>query len=654
MFANADLRADASTRERQAHVDQRLRQNVMRYYLFSMAVGLIVVYTPLGEGFDRRRITILIPLVLAAMALAHWFPWARFSRNSFVISTTLAMVLVGALVGWTGGWYSPFPVLAFYAVVFAALFFHTRYAIFIALVSIVVWLAPLFFAAPPPDGWAGVLRLVLVVATTTLGITQLAQTMKSELRNLHDVVAARRAFDEQLRHQAFHDALTGLPNRAKLNEQIDQAIARVAGTEDRLALLFLDLDRFKVVNDSLGHEAGDLLLTEVAHRLTRCLRPQDTLARLGGDEFVVLLDKECDDTVAIGIANRILAAMHPPIILGVHELFINASIGIAIERRAEVIPSDLLRNADIALYQAKHAGRGRYALFDPAMNRAAAERLELETALRRAIQQDQFAEFAIEYQPIVELSSGRITAAEALIRWHSPEHGPIPPAVFIPLAEELGLILPLGRWILHQSCAAGSSWQQQFPDLPRLTLHVNLSVRQFLQPDLVEMIAHILAATNFPPTALAIEITESVLMTDTEAASVKIRALQELGVALAIDDFGTGYSSLAYLRRLSASVLKIDKTFTAGIVEDTRNLSITKSVITLGQALGLEVVAEGIESFEEYILLRDLGCTHGQGYHFARPLREQDFVAYLRNQELASPERRSDPLFAATGARTTR
>lgn len=430
-------------------------------------------------------------------------------------------------------------------------------------------------------------------------------------------ITERRALEEQLEHQAFHDSLTGLPNRALFLDRLEHALARVARKKDAVAVLFLDLDNFKVINDSLGHEAGDQLLMEVSERLLYSLRPEDTVARLGGDEFTILLEDLSDARGAIHIADRITEELQIPFKIKNREVFVTTSIGIAISTSGEDLPDDLLRDADTAMYQAKSKGKARYKVFDAAMNARAMQRLELEYDLRQALNRD---EFTVYYQPKVELVSGRIAAFEALVRWEHPERGLVLPNDFIPLAEETGLIIPLGRWILEEACRQAREWQEQYPEYSSVTMCVNLSERQLQYHKLSQEVAQALRDTGLDPATLDLEITESVLMGDVSANIPVFQELKSLGVKLAIDDFGTGYSSLAHLKRFPVDYLKIDRSFVSGLGKDPKDAAIVTAIVTLAHTLGLEVVAEGIETAEQLKFLRDIGCDLGQGYYFARPL----------------------------------
>jgi diguanylate cyclase (GGDEF)-like protein/PAS domain S-box-containing protein len=442
-------------------------------------------------------------------------------------------------------------------------------------------------------------------------------------------ISERKTYEAQLRHQAFHDALTGLPNRALLLDRLDHAFTRATRRHENLAVLFLDLDRFKMINDSLGHAAGDQLLVQVAQRLRRRVRAEDTLARLGGDEFTLLREGLADSGEAVRVAERLAAALRDPFTIVGQEVFVTASIGIALNTPDHSTADDVLRDADSAMYRAKAGGKARYELVDPNMNAAAHARLALEMDLRRAIGPGACAEFVLQYQPIVDLASGQIAAVEALVRWQHPTHGLVPPATFIPLAEETGLILPLGRWILQRACQQARAWQLTATGPQPCTVHVNLSARQFLQGDVAADVAAALTATGLSPFCLTLEITESVLMADASVTQAKLRALTVLGVQLAIDDFGTGYSSLAYLKHFAVDTLKIDQTFVAGLGSDAEDTAIVAAVVTLARALGLTVVAEGVTTAAQRDQLRALGCMLGQGFYFAVPFSADQLTAWL-------------------------
>ncbi|MEA5604012.1 EAL domain-containing protein [Nostoc sp. UHCC 0252] len=434
----------------------------------------------------------------------------------------------------------------------------------------------------------------------------------------HDITERKRA-EEQLLHNAFHDALTGLPNRAFFMERLKQTLQRAKGQENYLfAVIFLDLDRFKVINDSLGHLKGDQFLLAIANKLQVCIRSKDTAARLGGDEFTILVDEIQNLSDAIKVAEQIQQELKLPLELDGQEVFTTASIGIALSSTVDYDqPENLLRDADTAMYRAKVLGKARYELFNPEMYTNVLARLQLENDLRRAIERH---EFQVYYQPIVSLTTGRILGFEALLRWQHPERGLICPTNFIPLAEETGLIIEIGYWALHEACRQMQTWRvsHQINSLEKIS--VNLSVKQFSQPDLIEQIGKILHSTGLNPGSLMLEITETVIMENGDETNAALLELRKMGIGLSIDDFGTGYSSLSRLHSFPISVLKIDRSFVSPIDANGKNLEIVETIITLAHKIGVDVTAEGIETKEQLEFLKKLNCKCGQGYLFSHPL----------------------------------
>ncbi len=436
----------------------------------------------------------------------------------------------------------------------------------------------------------------------------------------------RKALEERLKHQAFHDSLTGLPNRALFTDRLQHALSRIERYGEHVAVLFLDLDNFKSINDSLGHEAGDQLLVTVARRLEECVRPEDTVARLGGDEFIILLQNARSVGDATLVAERIIEELQAPILLGGEEVFTTTSIGIASSSSYQEEPEDLVSNADAAMYQAKKWGKAHYEVFDPSMYLHALERLKLENELKRAVERE---EFVIHYQPKVLLETGRVVGVEALVRWEHSERGLVPPDEFIPLAEETGLIVPIGHLVLDEACRQTRAWQEQHTGASSLQVCVNLSMRQFQHPRLSQEIIQILQKTQMDLSKLTLEITESIAMEAGESACARLLELRELGVQLSIDDFGTGYSSLAYLKRLPVDELKIDKFFVGGLGEDREDTVLVSAIIELAHALDLRVVAEGVETAEQLEQLRNLGCDVAQGNLFMKPLTSEEMSTLM-------------------------
>ena len=446
-------------------------------------------------------------------------------------------------------------------------------------------------------------------------------------------ITDRKLAERRLLHDAFHDALTGLSNRALFIDRLKLALARHKRLgADHFAVLFLDLDRFKVINDSLGHAIGDQLLVGIARRLETCLRPGDTVARLGGDEFTILLEDVTDAREVTAIAKRIQKELALPFNLGGHEVFTTASIGIAPSTTGYERPDDILRDADTAMYRAKSLGKSRYEIFDREMHTRAVNLLHLETDLRRALDR---REFTVYYQPIVALETGAVQGFEALLRWRHPVHGFIAPDEFIPVAEETGLILPVGRWALEEACRQMREWQSQFPRADEMYVSVNLSGRQFANPKLSEQIREALKTTGLKPESLKLEITESVVMENIEKTIEMLRQLRALGVESSIDDFGTGYSSLSYLHHFPSTTLKVDRSFISRMGGSDKDGEIVRTILLLARNLGMRVVAEGVETEAQLAQLQALSCDYGQGYLFSKAVNA---AAIGRLLSEASPE----------------
>ena len=456
-------------------------------------------------------------------------------------------------------------------------------------------------------------------------------------------VTAQKELQAQLQHNAFHDGLTGLANRALFADRLEHALARTDRIAAPVAVLFVDLDDFKAVNDGSGHLAGDELLVAVAERLRQVLRPGDTIARLGGDEFAVLIEDASEPGRPEVAARRLLAALADPFALpGEAEgtgVRITASIGIALGAAGQHDAAELLRHADVAMYAAKAAGKGRSAAFEPEMDSAIIGQLQMKAELAQAVER---GEFTVYYQPTVDLADGRMAGVEALVRWQHPERGLVPPLDFIPLAEQTGLIVPIGRHVLREACRQMRAWHARYPTAPPMTVSVNLSARELDEPGLVAAVRSALDDTGLDPAHLVLEITESLLLVDLPGTVAKLTALRTLGVRLAVDDFGTGYSSLAYLENLPVDILKIDKSFVDRIGEapaESSGLAVTpqqpvmvSAISQLGHALNLELVAEGIEQRQQVSALRGLACHFGQGYYFAKPLTPDALTDLLERQ----------------------
>lgn len=448
-------------------------------------------------------------------------------------------------------------------------------------------------------------------------LSDIAAVLSSELE-LRTDLSLRRQTQEHLLYSTLHDALTGLPNRSLFTERLRHAMRRAARHPDDLfAVLFLDLDRFKDVNDNLGHFAGDELLRAVARRLEACIRPEDTVARLSGDEFAILLESITETSDAGRVAQRIEEALSFAINLAGAEVTTSASMGIVTSSMSHDQPEQVLRSADMAMYRAKAAGRARYEMFDRAMHTDALERLQLETDLRRAVED---GEFVLHYQPIVSLRSGRVTGLEALIRWQHPQRGLVHPGDFINVAEETGLIIPIGKWVLFEACTQIVQWQRRHPRSAPLTIGVNLSVKQFSQPDLIDQIRTALDNTGALASSLRLEITEAAIIDKGRAAVAILAKIRELGAQVYLDDFGTGYSSLSYLHGLPIDAIKIDREFVSTMDTDDKHLRLVRTILTLAEIVNVRAEAEGISSAEQLRELRSLNCEQGQGYLFSAPI----------------------------------
>jgi diguanylate cyclase (GGDEF)-like protein len=428
-------------------------------------------------------------------------------------------------------------------------------------------------------------------------------------------ITARKEQEAHIQYLAYHDALTGLPNRALVMNRLDHALAQAHRHQEMLAVLFLDLDRFKTINDTLGHPAGDSLLQQVAVCLAETLREEDTVGRVGGDEFLILLPGLTAPEDAAHVADKILESLSLPFKVAAYKLHVRASIGISVHPRDADNAETLVKYADTALYLAKEQGRNTFRFFSPELDASVRARLHLENDLRSAIDKNQLS---LLYQPLMDLDSGQCTGAEALLRWQHPELGPVSPDDFIPVAEETGLIIPIGEWVLRCACLQARTWQDAGRENFRVS--VNLSRRQLEQADLAASLEQILRETGCPPQLLELEITESSTMNDPEQAIVRLQALNEMGIGLALDDYGTGYSSLAYLKRFPLNRLKIDRSFVEGIPEDSDDIAIVQTTIVLARQLRLKVVAEGVETQAQRAFLEAFGCDEIQGYLFAKPM----------------------------------
>lgn len=458
-------------------------------------------------------------------------------------------------------------------------------------------------------------------------VKQRTGELEKTLQNLQQEINSRQKLQSQLLDMALHDSLTGLPNRVLFIRRLKNALNRAKEQSSyQFALLFLDCDRFKVINDSLGHLVGDELLIAIAYRLQACLIPTHTLARLGGDEFGILLENITDINMAIQVAEQILQQLSLAFKLSRYEVFMNASIGISLGNKDYDRPEYLLRDADTAMYRAKAQGRAKYHVFNPAMHQEAIHLLELENDLRRAVERQ---EFLVYYQPIISLVTGRISGFEALVRWQHPIRGLVSPIEFIPVAEETGLINAINTWVLQSACHQLSIWQH-YPVTPEpLTMSVNLSARLFLQPNLIEQIDRIIYENKINPAYLELEITESVIMENTNAIEIILQQLKQRQIKLIMDDFGTGYSSLSYLHSFPFNALKIDKSFVKRMQENKENMGLVPAMIGIANSMGMSAIAEGVETQEQLAQLRSLNCNFAQGYLFSKPIEQQLVIKLL-------------------------
>jgi diguanylate cyclase (GGDEF)-like protein len=486
------------------------------------------------------------------------------------------------------------------------------------------WSAPVFAAT---DG-----RVIGTFATylrEPRGPTPAEESAVESVLQLAAMAIERHAFENRLAHQAHHDPLTALPNRALFHELLEHALARARRARTALAVLFLDLDRFKVVNDSLGHDAGDALLAVLARRLESVLRPGDVVSRFGGDEFTILcedLEPGAAARQANAVAERLINVVREPVVLDGEEQFLGVSVGIALAFDGSERPEDLLRDADSAMYRAKERGRGRSEIFDETMRARAQHRREIENALHRAVSREELRVF---YQPVISLYDGECHGVEALVRWQHPERGLLAPREFIPLAEETGLIVPIGIWLLETACVQVAEWRRTQRNPGDFRLSINLSGRQLQSPDLAAIVRNTLETVGLTPDVLCVEVTESILMDDADAGVGALKALKAIGTRVSVDDFGTGYSSLGYLRRFPVDEVKIDQSFVAQLGSDPADTAIVAAVVNLGHALGVSVVGEGVETERQLEELRELGADAAQGFLFAPPQPAGDLTTRL-------------------------
>jgi diguanylate cyclase (GGDEF)-like protein len=566
--------------------DVQRKSNVLAVVLWGlMAAGVVLAAFNIVRGDTQYNLAnIFFILFVSVLIVLNRFGAIRAASLLTVALTTTGALLMSSESIVTTYIAMPLPILI-------ASYLLTSWSAFVVAALMIAWATVVDIASP------SLLILVVVAILSYLFADSLD-----------------RAYREN-RHRALHDELTGLPNRTLFIDSLQQALNHP--DRNLLAVLFMDLDEFKVVNDSLGHEAGDELLILVARRLQGCLRRGGIAARLGGDEFTVLLHDATELGDAVKVAERIATALEDSLELRGRQVFISASVGIALSEDGDGTADTLLRNADVAMYKAKTKGNATYEVFNSDMHDEAMERLELENGLRHAIYQEELVAY---YQPKVELSTGMIIGMEALVRWEHPERGLISPEKFVPFAEEIGLIVPLGRWVLGEACRQAYEWRKKYPTATPLVTSVNLSIKQFKQSGLLQEISELLQETKLDPQGLQLEITESTVSSDVEFAADLLQKLRGLGIELAIDDFGTGYSSLMSLQQFPVNELKIDKVFIDGIGNNAQDMAITKLVIDLAHTVGVRATAEGVETADQLAQLQSMGCDQAQGYYFCGPL----------------------------------
>jgi diguanylate cyclase (GGDEF)-like protein len=586
------------------------------YVLHDPLTALILVGMTLGFGigylFSRtERYRLAVPLLVAT--LASWpamnIALLKNYNPSGLLTTFIFDVLLIVLCSTLASFRTTIFLSATNFLVILLL------PILIPAIQVRDIIVPLSF-----NGAMSALILVLTQHRNLMEKDRLLEVSQAKEQLQVELIERKRA-EEQLVYTALHDPLTDLPNRILFMDRLRHAMERAKRHKDhKYAVLFLDLDRFKVVNDSLGHNIGDQLLIESASRLMACLRTEDTVARLGGDEFVILLEDVQDSADAIRVAERMQNDLALPYDLEGHRVNVFVSMGIVLSGADYEQPDDILRDADIAMYRAKGQGLGRFEIFDPQMLDRVMTRLESEIDLRKALERQ---EFIVHYQPILDMRTRRIVGFEALVRWQHPTKGLIPPAEFIPTSEETGLIVPIGYWVLDEACHQIREWQVQFPTIPPLTVSVNLSTRQCSQPDLLEKIADVLQKNELDGSCLKLELTESLIVEDSEYISAMLSKLRELGIQVQIDDFGTGYSSLGYLHTLPIDTLKIDRGFISRLGTSNNGSEIVRTILALAHNLGMKVVAEGVETDEQLSNLEVMDCEYVQGFLFAKPVDSQ-------------------------------
>jgi diguanylate cyclase (GGDEF)-like protein len=619
---------------------EQRQSSLVSLMLFTITVSMIsgVVYM----GFIQSNLA--VGLVLAGaqvlMAVAFILSRTRYYRSAVILSL-IVLSIIPVLNLTLGSEHSSEELITLLiwnilTILLSSAITSTRNTlIFIIFDILTLTLIPAFIPGVTyknmtlPLIFNCVISIVILVLTLHRNLMEKDRLLELSRTNkqLQIELTERKRAEKLLAHTALHDSLTDLPNRVLFMDRLSQAMQRAKRRKGYMyAVLFLDLDRFKVINDSLGHNIGDQLLIESSQRLAACLRGEDTVARFGGDEFVVLLDDIQDSSDAIRVSERIQNDLSVPYDLDGYRVIVFVSTGIVFSNTAYERPDDIVRDADIAMYRSKGKGLGRYEIFDPSMLDRVMTRLELETDLRKALENQ---EFVVHYQPILEMKTNQIIGFEALVRWQHPTKGLIPPAEFIPTAEETGLIVPLGYWVLDEACHQLHAWHSQYPADPPLTINVNLSTRQCSQPDLVKKISMILKKNELDPHFLKLELTESLIIDESGSTAAMLSELRDKGIQVQIDDFGTGYSSLSYLHTLPIDTLKIDRSFISRLGGNTNNTEIVQTIFSLAHNLGMKVIAEGVETNEQLSSLKAMHCEFVQGFLFAKPINNLEAGAML-------------------------
>ena len=570
--------------------------------LFTLGCLMLVAQAQVRRGRRRAAVAIICVAFLGATLLTA--PAQPILLPTFIVGS---LVTVAVALSYASRRTLGLLIVATWTVILA--------------IAVLSELAP--YSSSLPYWYSSLFRITSLATAVAVVLLLLWQFRERLVGTLEQA----RAAEERLRWEATHDALTGLPNGTLLKKRLSRAIEQAKSNPGyTFAVLFLNLDRFKNVNDSLGHSIGDLLLEKIAHRLRTNIQREDMVARLGGDEFVLLLENVGEPENVSEVAQRLQSVLRTPFKLYGHELFTTASIGVVLGSPAYDEPEELLRDAGTAMYHAKESGKARHAVFSTAMRTRAISLLRLETDLRRAVEQ---GEFAVYYQPVVWVASGRVSGFEALLRWQHPERGLVAPGNFIPLAEETGLIFPIGLFVLREACRQAALWRSRFPDHRPLTMSVNVSVAQLAHPNLADLVAETLEETGLDGRDLALEITESTIMRNEEAASAAFSQLKQLGVRIYVDDFGTGHSSLASLHRYPVDALKIDRSFVGRMGAEGQRADVVHTIATLAHQLGMGIVAEGVGTLEQLERLREIGCDSAQGYLFSRPVTSEAAEAIL-------------------------